>query len=194
MGNVRSNHRLNPVQSPAGHNNSETDVEQRRYTVHVPIRPYRPSDRAACLAAFDSNVPTFFLAAERAEYIQFLNGLEQGGWGAATWYVVFEDAGETLACGGAYRLDDGRAGLAWGMVRRDRHRQGLGTQLLEARLAWLRDQPTAREVWLGTTQHSAPFFRRFGFRSVRETPNGYGPGMHRLDLKLDFFGGQQRPD
>ena len=31
-----------------------------------------------------------------------------------------------------------------------------------------------------------PFFARFGFRVVREVPDGYGPGIHRRDLSLDL--------
>lgn len=151
----------------------------------MPIRPYLPNDRAACLAVFDSNLPEFFLATERTDYTADLDEFEAGEWGTAT-YLMLEEAGEVLACGGAYTRDDGRAGLAWGMVRRDRHRQGLGQQLLRARLDWLLAQPAAREVWLDTSQHSAPFFGRFGFEIMRETPDGYGPGLHKLDLRLDL--------
>ena len=36
-------------------------------------RPYRPEDRAACLAAFDSNVPVYFDVSERADFEAFLD-------------------------------------------------------------------------------------------------------------------------
>ncbi|WP_161884322.1 GNAT family N-acetyltransferase [Deinococcus alpinitundrae] len=151
----------------------------------VTIRPYVTRDRSACLAVFDSNVPTFFLPNEREQFAADLDDFETDKWGIAC-YLVLEEASETIACGGAYVQPDGHAGLAWGMVRRNKHRHGLGSCLLSARLDWLRTQSTAHEVWLDTTQHSAPFFQRFGFQVMRETPDAIGPGMNRLDLKLDL--------
>ena len=150
------------------------------------VRAFLPADRAACLAVFDSNVPQFFLPSERAEYAQDLGEFESGGWGSAATYLVLEDAAGIAACGGAYLGKDGRAGLAWGMVDRARHRRGLGSELLQARLDWLRGQPRAREVWLDTSQHSAPFFQRFGFNVMKRAEGGYGPGLDRIDMRLDL--------
>ena len=150
------------------------------------LHPYQASDRAACLRVFDSNVPAFFLASERADYTQDLGEFESGAWGGAAVYLVLEVGSEIVGCGGAYVEEDGRAGLAWGMVDRRQHRRGLGSLLLRARLEWLRAQPEAREVWLDTSRHSAPFFERFGFQVARTAPDGYGPGHDRLDLRLDL--------
>ena len=147
------------------------------------LRAYTPEDRPACLALFDGNVPEFFLATERQDFLDSLDEYERGEWNPAV-YLVLEEAGGLVACGGAFVKAAGVGGLAWGMVARAHQREGLGTRLLRARLDWLRAQPGAREVWLDTTQHSAPFFRRFGFEVANETPDGYGPGVDRLDLRL----------
>ena len=44
------------------------------------IRTYRPDDFSACLALFNDNVPTFFSAGERADFVRFLTHH------AATWH------------------------------------------------------------------------------------------------------------
>ncbi|EYB68692.1 hypothetical protein DEIPH_ctg017orf0022 [Deinococcus phoenicis] len=147
----------------------------------MPIRPYSPADRAACLALFDSNVPEFFLAEERAEFAAFLG--QPFDPGESGEYSVLEEAGRVVACGGVW-LDpespERPAGLSWGMVARNAHRRGYGSALLAFRLARLRALG-AREVHLDTSQHSAPFFARSGFREVRRVPGGYGPGLDRVD-------------
>lgn len=145
------------------------------------IRPFHPEDRAACLALFGSNVPGFFAPHERAEFETWLHGPGES-------FVVGE-AGRVVACGAVW-LDPQRpeppAGLSWGMVARDAQRRGHGSQLLAFRLKRLRALGAA-EAHLDTSQRSAPFFARFGFRQVRRVPGGYGPGLDRVDMVARLF-------
>ncbi|UQN06426.1 GNAT family N-acetyltransferase [Deinococcus sp. QL22] len=138
------------------------------------IRPFTPADTATCLALFESNMPDLFLPFERVDFEAYL--LNPGA------YWVVEQAGELVACGGVWQ-DPGRperpAGLAWGMVRRDLHRSGLGSLLLRHRLSALHDIGST-ECWIDTSQYSAPFFARHGFQEVRRTPDGYGAGMDEV--------------
>lgn len=152
------------------------------------LRPFTPADREACLALFDSNVPGFFAPHERAEFGTWLGQpFDSGEFGE---YFVLEDAGRVVACGGVW-LDPARpersAGLSWGMVARDAHRRGYGSELLAFRLGRLRELG-AREVHLDTTPQSAPFFARFGFREVGRVPGGYGPGLDRVDMVAELGG------
>ncbi|PNY81088.1 GNAT family N-acetyltransferase [Deinococcus koreensis] len=143
------------------------------------LRPYRPADRAACLALFDSNVPEFFALHERAS---FETDLEQ-----ATEYFVVEDSEGVVACGGVWVGGDGHAdrpgGFVWGMVRRALHGHGYGSLLVQARLERLRELGV-REVRLDTSPKTAPFYARFGFREVGRVADGYGPGLDRVDMAL----------
>lgn len=146
------------------------------YAADMPIRPFDPEDRDACLALFDSNVPEFFAPHERAEFGTWLHDPGE--------YFVLEDGGRVMACGGVWLDPDSSerpAGLSWGMVARNTHRQGYGSELLAFRLERLRALG-ATEAHLDTSQHSAPFFGRFGFREVRRVPGGYGPGLDRVDM------------
>src|SRR5690349_7865532 len=105
--------------------------------MRVTFRPYHPSDAEGCLAVFDSNVPMYFAPEERPAYADFLAEMP-------CEYLVGEtEDGSVVACGGWFRTPEreDEAGLAWGMVRRDVHRRGVGRQLLEARLAGIRAMP-----------------------------------------------------
>lgn len=141
-------------------------------------RPYTPADRDACLQLFDSNVPRFFAASERADFEAFLDGFDGP-------YQVIERDGRIVACGGHARLEDGRsAGLCWGVVDGALHGRGLGTALTEARLRAIRADPTIEAVWLDTGPRTTGFYERFGFAIEGHAPDGYAPGYDRYDMVL----------
>lgn len=141
----------------------------------VLVRAYRDADRDGCVACFDSNLPTFFAAHERAEFVQFLD--EQVG---RFPYFVVEEVGAVVGCGGhfVYRNAAEDVGLIWGMVHRARHRRGLGRALLSHRL-WVAGR-TARRCLLDTTPQSFGFYQRMGFTQIGFEPDGYAPGMHKV--------------
>ena len=105
------------------------------------VRDYSPGDFAACLALFDSNLPEFFLASEREEFVSFLAAQP------APYLVVENEAGRVVACGG-YALAAGTAtaDLCWGMVSRPYHNSGLGRLLLRSRLEGIDAEPAVRDI------------------------------------------------
>jgi GNAT superfamily N-acetyltransferase len=128
-----------------------------------------------------SNTPQFFAEDEFADFEHFLAEVP------GTYLVALDDGGRVLACGG-YDVDADAvvAVLTWGMVRRDLHRDGIGSRLLRERLRRAAADPRARGVRLDTSQHSRPFFERFGFRVTGHTPDGYAPGLDRYDMTLEL--------
>ena len=143
-------------------------------------RPYAPVDLAACLALFDSNVPTYFAPSERAEFEAFLRGLDQ----ASGPYLVLTRHGQIVACGGVLADNAQQASFAWGMVGREWHRQGLGRQLAHVRLAQARRMPSITRLRLSTSQHSAGFYEAMGFATTSVTPDGLAPGLDRHDMVM----------
>ncbi|MGF6226400.1 GNAT superfamily N-acetyltransferase [Inquilinus ginsengisoli] len=151
----------------------------------VRIRPWRPEDRPLGLALFDSNVPRFFAAQERQDFIDFVDGL------AGPYFVLEDAAGEAVGCGG-YAAAEGDASVAvlcWGMVRGDRHRAGLGTVLLTGRLDRIAADPGFCSAAIETTQHSRGFFARHG----RPDPAGAGRLRPRHGPGRDDAGPGQVP-
>ncbi len=147
------------------------------------IRPYRASDRAACLALLRSNVPEHFVPAEEAELDAFLARLP------GPYFVVENDEGQLLACGGiATEPHDPTVGaLCWGMVRRDRQNQGLGRALTLHRLQAA--PPGTTRLRLDTSQKVRAFYEKLGFVATSVVENGFGPGLDRVRMEKRLTGG-----
>ncbi len=150
------------------------------------LRAYTDADHAACVAIAQSNVPSYVLPGEVEAYGAWLSrACGSIGSDDRCDYLVVDDAtGAVVACGGiAFAETANVATLCWGLVRNDLHRAGLGTRLVEARLAMARARHVD-EILLDTSQHTTAFFARFGFRITATTTDGYGPGLHRHDMAL----------
>lgn len=149
----------------------------RRSRVHA--RSYTYEDRDKCLAVFDSNVPGYFIDAEREAFAAFLDELP------GPYLVLVDESGDVLACGG-YAVEAGTAtaDLCWGMVSRTRHGTGLGRRLTEARLDRIREDAAAAAVALSTSQHTRGFYERLGFVIERVVADGFAPGLDRCDMRL----------
>lgn len=141
-------------------------------------RRYRAGDREACLALFDGNVPDFFAVFERVEFVTHLESAET--------FLVLEQGGVVLACGGVSALPSGWAVLDWGMMARTAQGQGLGRQLMQARLALARGMPGLHGIRLETSQKSCGFYEGFGFRVQAVVQHGFGPGLDRVEMALPF--------
>ena len=143
------------------------------------IRPYNKDDLSECLAILTSNVPEYFVAGDRQELTDFLTNSEDP-------YLVGEQDGKLVACGGWYVNNDGIGGLTWGMVSKPFHAQGLGEQLLQYRLQCLRQHGKCHTIKINTAQVVQGFFARHGFKVVEITPDGFGPGLDWVVMTLDL--------
>jgi N-acetylglutamate synthase-like GNAT family acetyltransferase len=144
------------------------------------IRPYESADRDACLSIFRSNVPEYVAAFEEEQYRRFLDNAP------GTYFVLVREDGRVAAAGGYAIGADDVCTLCWGLVHRQWHRQGLGRQLLTARLDAIEQAGIARAVRLSTSQHTRGFFERFGFVATETVTNGIAPGIDRVDMRLEL--------
>ncbi|WP_146217460.1 GNAT family N-acetyltransferase [Chitinophaga sp. S165] len=149
----------------------------------IHITEYTSTWRQQCLDAFISNVPDYFTEAEVSQYENWLD-LFVAEKEHSHYYVAI--SGKTLVgCGGfGYDEKKNEVTFAWGLVDRKFHKQGFGKQLLIYRLSKIRELYPGASIILDTTQHSRPFFERYGFVTVKYTENGYSNGMHRYDMIL----------
>jgi N-acetylglutamate synthase-like GNAT family acetyltransferase len=142
------------------------------------VRPYSPADRPACLAVFDSNTPRFFEPGERRDFETFLDA-------PFCSYLVMEHDGAIVGCGGySIEQDGSAASLIWGMVRNDLHKRGLGRFLVMYRLKEITKANGAQIVRLSTSQHTARFFEKQGFKVVGIEKDGYASGMDRVEMRM----------
>lgn len=139
------------------------------------VRPYALSDKQACLAIFDGNVPDFFDSTERSDFAAFLDSPNGE-------YLVLERESAVMGCGGFAKEDRGQARLTWGMVDRRFHGEGLGRLLAEYRLQAIEDAGDFAEVELFTSQIVAPFFVKLGFAIAEVDKDGFAPGIDKVQM------------
>jgi GNAT superfamily N-acetyltransferase len=137
----------------------------------VTFRAYRLDDRARCLAIFDANCPDFFAPTERPEYESFLDAGREG-------YQVCLVDGETVGAFGV--IDEAGWHLHWMLIDPEAQGRGIGSTIM-TRVSEIGD---GRPVSIAASHKSASFFARFGARVVRQTPDGWGEGMHRVDMEF----------
>ena len=146
------------------------------------LKPYTAADREACLSIFDGNVPKYFGAEERGEFEEFLDDLP-----GPYFTLVLND--NIIGCGGYGNRDGNKEGVGffcWGMIARSHHKQGYGTILAEMRVNAMRDDPSVKRVRLNTSQHTAPFYARFGFETVKTIKDGFSEGLDDIEMHLVF--------
>jgi GNAT superfamily N-acetyltransferase len=135
--------------------------------------PYGPEHREACLAVFDENCPAFFAPDERADYADFLDRV-------GVDYRVCRRDGRVV---GAFGLmpggAPGEAHLNWILLSPSAQGAGLGRAIMGEVAA----RAGACRVAIAASHRSAPFFARFGARELIRTEDGWGPGMHRVDME-----------
>lgn len=143
-------------------------------------RRYQDTDREACMALLDSNVPRFFSDHERPDFIEFLGTADRA-------YLVVTNGNTVVGCGGFTLSDNNRvANLCWGMVHRDHHGKGLGALLLRARLQAIAANAPACFVRLATSQFTAGFYQQYGFVVQSIQPDGFAPGLDAVEMRLSL--------
>jgi GNAT superfamily N-acetyltransferase len=146
----------------------------------VTFRPFQPADTAACLALFDANCPASFAPNERDDYIIFLSNLP-GPYDVC----VIDDL--VVGAAGLAPHGPGAVAIRWIVIAREHQGRGLGRAVMKH----LIDQAAARgvaRVDIATSQHSAEFFAKFGAVLLSVIEDGWGPGMHRIDMVLRLNG------
>ena len=144
------------------------------------FRPFQPADTAACLALFDANCPASFAPNERDDYIVFLSNLPD-------IYDVCLIDDVVVGAAGLEPHGPGALAVRWIVIARAHQGRGLGRAVMRHLLDLAAARGIAR-VDIATSQHSAPFFAKFGAVPISTTEHGWGPGMHRIDMILRLTG------
>lgn len=144
------------------------------------IRHYAVPDRDRMLAIFDANTPRFFAVNERADFVRYLDE-------NTALYAVCERDGTIVAGFAVAPGTTGRAHLNWILVDPAAQGGGIGNAMMDAARAGAADQ-RATMLDIAASQHSAPFFLRHGAHALGRIENGWGPGMHRIDMELPIGG------
>jgi GNAT superfamily N-acetyltransferase/diadenosine tetraphosphate (Ap4A) HIT family hydrolase len=146
--------------------------------VSIPVfLPYEPRHREGCLALFDQNCPDHFAPNERADFAHFLDASPHG-------YLVTLAGDEVIAAFGV--TDGGRTGrrrINWILVSSAAQGHGLGAVMMREAISRT-TAANASVLEIAASHRSAPFFAKFGAYPIRHIDNGWGMGMHRVDMEL----------
>lgn len=137
---------------------------------------YTPADHAACLAVFDENCPEFFAPNERADYADFLDRV--GG----TYRVCCVDGRVVGAFGLMPGATPDEGHLNWILLSPSAQGAGVGRAIMGEVAAQAQAGGVTR-IAIAASHRSAPFFARFGAHELVRTDDGWGPGMHRVDME-----------
>lgn len=141
------------------------------------IHPYHSEYKEHCLSLFDLNSPEFFAPNERSDFNNFLNRADD------SYLIVLLD-GEPVGCFGLSELQSSRQGrISWIMADPNRHGQGIGRSMMD----WIISRSidlSIEELLIAASHISEPFFARFGAERIAYRANGWGEGMHRVDMRL----------
>ena len=140
------------------------------------FRAFTATDTTACLALFDANCPEYFAPNERADYRAFLDAMPDG-------YEVCELDGAIVGAYGVHAIDDDNAALHWILLAPAAQGHGLGAAIMSRTVRTL-EQRGHRTLHISASHKSAPFFARFGAVEDARIIDGWGPGMHLVEMRI----------
>jgi len=147
-----------------------------KLTIPLAFRTYCVQDKTICLEIFDRNCPQYFAPNERQDYETFLDSNPKG-------YELCSLAGSVV---GAYGISEDQAGhqnLNWILLSPTAQGTGVGSAIMKRVLMRAKDS-SRFNLYIAASHLSAPFFAKFGATIIKETEDGWGPGMHRVDMVI----------
>jgi len=141
------------------------------------VEKYRGIDREDCLTIFESNTGLYFSEFERDEFLHFLNCLSQ-----EDDYFTFRMGDKIVACGG-YAPKNNYIVLTWGMVTRNLHGTGMGTESVMYRIDKIRADGLSHVIRIDTSQHTELFYKKIGFTTFKTEIDGFGKGIDRISME-----------
>ena len=142
----------------------------------VTFKPYLPTYKEACLKLFDANCPEFFASNERTEYENFLETNPKN-------YELCIVEGSVVGAFGLMGDGTSHRNLRWILLEPSSQGLGIGAKIM-GRVVLNASESGVRVVNIAASHKSAPFFAKFGSTEVTVTTNGWGTGLHRVDMVL----------
>lgn len=143
------------------------------------IIKYKHAYRENCIKIFKSNLPKFFAHEELQQFEAFLDQ-------SVDQYYVVQIDDRLIGCGGIFFDEkNDEVGLCWGMVDASYHGQRIGKVLTQFRLDLLKKLYTGKILKIDTSQHTAGFYEKNGFKIVDILLNGFGEGLDKYVMMIE---------
>lgn len=147
-------------------------------SVQALVREYRDSDRRQVLELFRLNTPAYFSAEEEKDLNHYLDQeIEQ--------YFVLELDGQIIGCGGInFFEEEASARISWDFFHPDFQGKGLGTILLDHRIALLKANRDVQTIVVRTSQFAFKFYEKAGFKVIEKVENYWAEGFDLYHMEL----------
>ena len=146
--------------------------------MELKLQEYKQTDFDACMDLFDSNCPAYFAIEERIDYQNYLKFNEDK-------YLLGYIDESLIGCFGITKHDQITCSISWIMVSPSHHRGGYGSQMMEHFLDYVQKMNMKR-VLVATSQHAENFFKKFGAYREGYIEDGWGKGMHQVNMEIDL--------
>lgn len=151
----------------------------------IHIKPFSPDHKEELIAIFKSNIPLYFAEHELNLFSDFLDrDLERG-----LYYLIYKD--EIIVGSGGIALNnptkytnEPHVIMTWGMIDNRRHKEGFGKALLKYRIEQSKKLYPNIKIALGTTQHTFPFFEKYGFKIVAYEKDHWAKDLDLYQMEL----------
>ncbi|QFU75819.1 GNAT family N-acetyltransferase [Halioglobus maricola] len=144
--------------------------------MEVTFRSFSANDVDACLALFDMNCPEYFAPNERVDYAKFLHSTPRD-------YEVCLVADGIVGAFGLVQNEPGQSSIDWILLSSNMQGTGIGTIIMNRVIGQARDNDV-KIIHIATSHKAHQFFAKFGATIVSETKDGWGEGMHKIDMEL----------
>ena len=145
-------------------------------SVELLFRRYETTDQPACLSLFDANCPAYFAPNEREDYAHFLSC-------RSDLYQVCMLGERIVGAFGLYPSSEGGSALHWILLSPLAQGHGLGSIVMSRVISESRTNGCSI-IHISASHKSAPFFAKFGAVELSTILDGWGPGMHRVEMRL----------
>ena len=132
---------------------------------------YKPRYKNECVELFSSNLDGYFSPEEVKDYSEFLDNNKN----TKDYYVGLLD--DVVVAAGGWDQQSKGYFLRWGIIDNSRHKFGLGTQLLNFRIAKIESLYGEVDIWIKTSGKAHGFFKKFGFETSQIIPDGIFKGI-----------------
>ncbi len=149
----------------------------------VSIKPYLPTHKPFLVNIFNTNVPKYFAEEELPLFSEFLDRMD------CPYFIILKNdvimgSGGIALCEPKEFIKEQHVAMCWGMIDNSFHKQGYGKELLEYRINLAKEMYPSTKIALGTTQHSHPFFEKFGFKTLYFKKNYWAKGLDLYHMEL----------
>lgn len=142
------------------------------------FKTYHISNFEECIELFDLNSPAYFAEEERKDFREYLQSNEDQ-------YLLGFIKNKLICCFGITEHSKELCSLSWIMVHPNNHKSGYGSKMMSYFMNYVKDNKK-ETVLIATSQHANRFFETYGAKEIQFIKNGWGNGMHRIDMQIDL--------